>query len=105
MSDQEWTRKQVLDMADRIVTGSPGYPRAVDVASMLRDLAPPDEPRTWRVGDFLLWNGVPRYIRNESREGAFELVTLVPGHNDLTDWFTPGFFKGAVLMKLVEDKG
>jgi len=49
---KKYTRPEVLKMVDAIK--QVGYSEAAD---MLLDLAPPDEPRAWQVGDFLRWDG------------------------------------------------
>jgi len=88
----KWTRKEVVKVAYAMKQA--GYSEAGD---MLLDLAPPDEPRQWQVGDLLRWGG--RSWRVCSVAGTSVAITAICG----TCWRTVGTeeLADAIPLKLV----
>ena len=76
------------------------YERVKRALQMLTDLAPPDEPRTWKVEDLLKHDDIVWVVTKvrDSRVGLQSIFGPDRRECSLT------FLKGAVPLKLTEDK-
>lgn len=91
----KWTRAEVMDVASmvRCLNSSVAH----KASDMLRDLAPPDEPRAWQVGDLLRYSG--RNCRIAEIDGDNVMLKEIDG--GWMGWERTADIADAVRLKLV----
>jgi len=93
----KYTRAEVLHVAKHCDMYTHENGRLA--AAMLRDLAPPDEPRAWKVGDLLRLDGRAYCVVGDD-DGTVMIASFDGG---LRSWKKMAELADAVPLKLVED--